>query len=656
MPRFKNTRYPYSKCMDIKKEITSINKNPLQYGNDTPVKTLELVLRKLSHHYYNTKKALVSDEIFDVLKEALENRDPKNKFLKEVGAPLSKDKVKLPYWLGSQDKIKASTSELEKWLNDFAGPYDADDKLDGNSALLHKDDDGKVRMYSRGNGVYGLDISYLIPFVIDDEILNSQHFKAGYAVRGELIISKKNFKKLAKTYANARNSVAGLVTAKNYSTKVASLTDFVAYTMIEPKQTHSKQRKLMKKIGFKVVYSVSSDELSNEYLSKLLMKRRKEGEYEIDGIVVTDDSQVHRHNVGNPRHSFAFKTVLTDQMAEVMVVDVHWNISMDARLVPRVEVRPVDLVGVTITYATGHNAKFIVDNKIGPGAVIRLIRSGDVIPYIVDVIKPAASGKPAMPKEEHEWNLTKVDLYLKNPDDHEDVIVGKLQHFFKTMGVKHLSVGLITKLVANGYHDVFSIINADKSKMADIDGMGESSVKRIFIEITKSFERVKLHQLMAASRCFGRGLGLKKLRLVTNHYPDIMKMKLTKKELLSKILDIDGYDVLTATYFADNFTPFKKFYTKLSKSVDLSSIVKAQKEVKSTNGKLKGEKIVFTGFRDKGLEERIERNGGSVSSTVSSRTTLLIHTDTNSSKYKKAVKLGVKTIEYQKFVDKLAKK
>ena len=105
------------------------------YVKDIDSKKLAKILRDLSLVYYNTGETLVSDEVFDYLKDHLEKIDPINDFLNEVGAPIdSKEKVKLPYPMGSLDKIKPSTQELDKWKIDFKGPYVISDKLDGISA------------------------------------------------------------------------------------------------------------------------------------------------------------------------------------------------------------------------------------------------------------------------------------------------------------------------------------------------------------------------------------------------------------------------------------------------------------------------------------------------------------------------------------------
>ena len=129
------------------------------------------------------------------------------------------------------------------------------------------------------------------------------------------------------------------------------------------------------------------------------------------GVICCND-EIYPRKRGNPEHAFAFKMVLSDQIAEVKVTDVIWTPSKDGFLKPRVQVEPVILGGVTIEYATGFNAKYIVDNNIGVGAVIKLVRSGDVIPHILAVIRPAS--EPLMPTQDYTWNDTRVDVILLN--------------------------------------------------------------------------------------------------------------------------------------------------------------------------------------------------------------------------------------------------
>ena len=170
-------------------------------------------------------------------------------------------------------------------------------------------------------------------------------------------------------------------------------------------------------------------------LGNLLVKRRKESNFEIDGIVVIDSSKPYKNSKKNPKYGFAYKTVLTDQIAEVKVLDVLWDISMDGYLKPRLLVETVRLVGVDINYVTAFNAKFVEDNKLAPGSIIKLVRSGDVIPHILEVIKESPTGKAKMPDIPYKWNKSKVDIIIKNKKGKygNDIKIKLFNHFFKTL-------------------------------------------------------------------------------------------------------------------------------------------------------------------------------------------------------------------------------
>jgi len=123
--------------------------------------------------------------------------------------------------------------------------------------------------------------------------------------------------------------------------------------------------------------------------------------------------------------------------------------------------------------------------------------------------------------------------------------------------------------------------------------------------------------------------------------------------LVDKIVKLDGFDTKTANKFVDNLESFKKFYKKLKKVHNLKGVTKKTKQVSTL---FAGKKIVFTGFRDKELEKFIEENGGSVSSSVSANTSLVVYSgDTSSSKYKKAVDLQLIMISKSDFVKKYKK-
>ena len=158
---------------------------------------------------------------------------------------------------------------------------------------------------------------------------------------------------------------------------------------------------VLKKLNVLTIINEHKQTINNEILSEYLIKWRKEYEYELDGIVVADDA-VYERTDENPKHAFAFKMVLTEQIAEAHVVDVIWKASKHGYLKPRVKIMPINIGGSTIEYCTGHNAAFIYKNKIGLGSIVSMIKSGDVIPKIQKVIK--CSDKPKMPDVKCVWN------------------------------------------------------------------------------------------------------------------------------------------------------------------------------------------------------------------------------------------------------------
>ena len=647
-----------NKLHNLEKILPDLLNSPANYAKKISIDDLADILRKLSYNYYNTDTSLVPDEIFDILKDILEKRDPTNKFLTEIGSPISKDIVELPYYMPSLDKIKPTTNAIDKWLKNYEGPYVISDKLDGVSGLLERDDD-EIKLFTRGNGSKGQDISYLIPYVLPD--LEIDDLPDGAAIRGELIISKSNFEKIKDDYSNVRNTVAGLVNSKKYSIRVAKFTDFVAYAVINPIYRQERQMKRIKKWNIPIVNYKVVKNIGNDMLSEYLVERRKESNYQIDGIVVIDSSKAYKVTSKNPNYGFAFKAVLSDQVAEAIVVDIIWTPSKYGYLKPKVMIEPLELAGVKITYATAHNAKFIKDNILGPGAVIKLVRSGDVIPYIMDVIKPSASGEPKMPKIPYKWNNTGVDLIVKDIHGvaNDAIRIKQITDFFKILGVKFISEGIITKLVNNGYDTIMKIIKADVNHLYKIEGIGEKLVTKIYNNIKESFKNVPLEKLMAASNIFGRGMGSRRIKLVIDIYPNILKENWSVDTIKSKVKELDGFDDKTATQFANGFYKFLVFYKELKKVVDISHLKNIKKNVKSTN-KFKDEKIVFTGFRDKDLQKFVEDNGGKVSTTVSSNTTLVVYIQQEdkpeSSKLKKAKDLEIKLMKKDEFIEKYKKK
>jgi len=635
--------------------IKDINKSKdvFETINSFTINQLEKIIVYASDKYYN-EDPVISDAIFDMLRDFLQLKSPNSPVLKQIGSPTkSKDKVKLPYYLGSMDKIKPPSNKLETWCSKFEPPYILTEKLDGVSALLvYKLSEPKISLYTRGTATHGMDITILLRYIKNmpsyDDIKKymNKHNINSIAFRGELIISKNKFTKWAKTMKNARNAVAGLVNSKTINPKIARSTSLVIYQIINPVYTMKEQLEIIKEIGFKTVHKKIVNKLSFPQLSKYLLKRRSESKYVIDGIIITNND-IHPINTdGNPEYAWAFKDVLEDQKAISKVINIEWNTTKDNILMPTIIINPVDVGGVTIQRITGNNAKFMVDNKIGIGAEVEIIRSNDVIPKIEKVIKGVDVVLP-----DGEWNSSGVHLISKNKDN-DDMNIKNIYYFFSTINTVGLGEKVVEKIYNAGHNNIIDFLKLKVEDIIKIEGFKKKSAENIINSIKLSTTNVPLYLLMQASNKLGRGMGAERAKAVLDKYPNIITdhKKYTKEQLINMLMIIDGWEIKTSTMFADNFQTFIDFYEEIKKYISIDITIEKKKE-----GQLSGMKIVISGFRDADLEKIITNNGGELSSGVSKNTTILIIKDESISgtgKVIKAKELGVKIYTVDEFYSK----
>lgn len=623
--------------MDINNFIASVKTDPVStlklIKNSQDI---ENIIKYLSDWYYNKNESLISDQLFDVITEFYELHFKKKMV---IGANYNDQgdglKVKLPIYMGSLDKIKPSSKIFNKWINKYPGPYILSFKLDGISALLYKKN-SKIYFYTRGDGFYGQDITRHIKYLN----INTSKLLEDDAIRGELIMSKENFKKIANECTNPRSTVSGLINAKKSNIELLKLVDFVAYWTISPELISSDQLKYIETKEFvprSVDYVIKNKITLNEP-SEMLLEGRKNHKYEIDGIVVIDNSKIYNQEVGtNPAHGFAFKQVLMDQMCEATVIDVIWKISGTKYIKPKIQIDPIELLGSTIEFATAHNAKYISDNNIGPGSVIIIVKSGDVIPYIHEILKPSETGKPKMPSIEYEWNETCVDIIAINltEETSQQVVIRNLTTFFSSLDIKFISESTITKLVSAGFDDLWKILTADKKQLYDIEGLGKKSINRIFDSIDNGLINRELYEIMGASQAFGRGFGKTKVKLITDVHPNIVDMYTnTNKTDIAKLVSvIHGFDKKSVNRFVDGLNDWIIFYDKLIllkpnviKKILPHTNIKINDPATSKYNLLDfvNKKIVFTGFRDNELQKEFEKFGCIFSTSVSSNTDYLI--------------------------------
>jgi len=615
------------------------------------------MIRLCKDAYYNDSISLISDNEYDILEEFYKEKYGKGEGAVEsiniaVGAPIQgKNKVVLPFEMASMDKIKPDSGALPGWVSKYKGPYVLSCKLDGVSGLYVCDEKGKHSLYTRGDGHIGQDISHLI------KPLGLPKIPKGTAIRGEFILKKSVFQeKYEEEYANARNLVSGMVNRKGADSKSGDL-DYVTYEVIRPVMIPSEQLLYCKQLGLNVVQNMVVDTLSNEYLSSVLVDWRSNYMYEIDGVIVADNA-IHPRADGNPDHAFAFKMVLSDQVAEAKVVDVLWTPSKDGYLKPRVRIEPIQLAGVRIEYATGFNAKFIEENKIGMGALIMMVRSGDVIPYIKSVTVPATHS--SMPKVPYRWTDTLVDIILENAAEDTTVLEKNITNFFVSLEVDGLSSGNVRRMMAAGFQTIHAILLAKKEDFLKVEGFKQKMVDKIYDSIQEKVGKASLLDVVVASGKLGRGLGKRKVGPILEKYPDIFVSEESKEEKIVLLKQIDGIGNENSREFVENIPDILEFLKitelehKLLRNTVVSGTQEDQKQKIDKSHPFFGKKIVMTKTRDKDIIGFILEKGGVIEDSMKKDIFLLIvkSVGDTSSKTEYAKKNGIEILSVDEFNEK----
>lgn len=587
-------------------------------------------IREANHAYYELGDPTMTDAEYDLLCSTTLRRFPGSVAATEGHTQSAeRNKVPLPYEMWSMDKIKPETDALVKWRHSYRGACVLSAKLDGVSGLFTTEG-GRPQLYTRGTGVLGQDVSHLIPH------LTLPYDIQGVAIRGEFVMPKATFEqKYAAEFANARNLVAGLINQKHPSPERVADVHFVAYEVIRPALLPSSQFEWLNQSGVRVARNIIHGHVTNELLSRHLLEWRADYDYEIDGIICCHDAE-HERTSGNPKHAFAFKMVLSEQMAESIVTAVLWTASKDGYLKPRVRIQPVVLGGVTIEYATGFNAQFIQANRVGVGAVVRLVRSGDVIPHIIEVVAPAEL--PAMPKEPFEWNESGVDVVLVDLANDATVQRKNMTGFFRGVGVEGLSDGNVKRLMDAGYDTVPKIIRMDESDYIQVQGFQAKMARKLCSGIRQRLDKASLPEIMQATNLFGRGFGVKKFAAILSAYN-------TPNISVEQASSVQGMAHKTASKYVAHLPAFLAWIdeTGLHHKIPKGSPNSAAAPPEG-NTPLKGKRFVMSGFRDKALADALIAAGAESSTSVSKNTWLVILKDVNDTTGKAAVarKLGVR--------------
>ena len=736
----------FQKNNDIIKQLEA---NPHKYGLEINIDILEIILKQAQNDYYNTDKPLLSDTTFDILENIVKINKPNSYIFDNIGATVinSDEAVKLPFYMGSLDKVKPNEKSLSKWFEKHNKNIVISEKLDGLSALLiisleaqqkmlsgkeskeqknskdSKEGNLQMQLYKHGDGYEGQDISHLLkhisishtgitnspphtnpspttPTNINNNNNNNNNKaliamlssnSGTIALRGEIIIKNTLYNtKYNKMYPKARSLVAGVVNTKKPDISIVKDMEIIFYEIINPNTlTFLQQFEMLEKMGFNTAKYKLYNSLIESSLPSILIDYKKQSNYEIDGIVLADSTQVYKRYIkGNPEYSVAFKMQLEEQIASTTVVNVEYNISKHGTLAPRIEYKPIMIKGDSHQFTTGFNLKYIVDNNINIGTEIKIIKSGDVIPYIYEFIKHSSA--PLMPPKELKWhwNATHVDGIVDDIENNTDVRAQKLVAFFKVMCIDGIGIGVINKFISAGYDSLKVILSLTPDVIASLGGFQIKSAINIYNAINKVLNIPQpLYRVMVASGVFGIGLGEKKLQTMLDTIPNFME-KWQKKQITLNILnEIIGFNDKTSTLVINSMDNFIKWLilhpmckyiqsvvpsqntvqlttststsTSTSHATSITSITntKSITNIISNNTRLTGMVAVFTGIRNADLETRITDLGGVIGSVITGKTTIIIakNPNDNSSKLTKARETGIEIINITDFEKKYIK-
>lgn len=615
---------------------------------DLDVEELGALLREATNRYYGGEESLMTDAEFDVGMERLKTLDPKHDLVIHVGDTLAREdreKVEQPVWLSSLDKLK-NKDQITEWLSQHEGDIVIMEKLDGASILYHKRGDS-AKLYSRGKNGMAQDISYLIPH------LHIPKVKGDITVRGELIISNYNWRSpVFAERTDQRSTVAGFINAKHPPINQLGRASFIVYEKISDRDTESPKLNNglteLKSYGFDVVKyeTVKSADITFERLQEKLELWKSTSKYQMDGIVLFHDAP-YTTVWGEKYQSYAmaFKDMEQMEHKEVTITDVVWKASKDGYLKPTAIYEPVSINGVVCKRATAFNGKFIMENGIGPGAKVVIIRSGDVIPYIESVILKAS---PKEPECEYRWSDNEVDM-ISTGEVTDEQIISEIVHFALKMDMAGLKRGKVTKLVENGIiRDIRDFWTLKEKDMVKVPGFGPKSRATLMATIDSMKNMRNLPRLMAASNIIGRGIGETIFENIVRDCPHIYEdMEITESELLGA----EGVGELRAQLFVKSWPTFLNFLESIgTKCSDYRpKVVNRVKKMEFVD-----KIVVFTGFRNEEWEKRIVELGGKVTTSVSKKTSLVVASDPNDTKNKvqKARELGVMIISKDEFAMK----
>jgi DNA ligase (NAD+) len=574
-------------------------------------------LRKAANAYYETATPLMSDAAYDALVDQLRSLAPEHPFFSEVGATPSVGVVALPVAMPSLDKRKPDGFKALV----PGKSYCIFDKLDGISALWSTGYTATPQLLLRGNGLQGQDVTHCVKGI--QGLRGAATPKA--LIRGELIVPKG----VLGEGVLARNWVNGQLHQKTPAVEDLQKIRFVAYQVCGlTSLTRSQQMTWLTNQGFETCWWSLETAPNLERLQELFKSRRAESMYECDGLVIGEDQvPVEIKGAANPSDAFAFKMAVDDQRATTIVREVDWASSRTGNWVPRLRFDPVKIGTATIEYCTGIHAKFIKENRLGPGARVIIRRSGDVIPCLDQVLESAVTWSEP-PANRWTWDATETHALDTTKEATPEKLAVEMAHSFVCLEIEGISKVTAKKLVEAGYKTLKQVWDVPVAGLQAAIGPGNG--QKLFDGLR--CVRVSEDKWMRAYCGWPKGFGETRIAGVMAVEPDVAKWpSLTKPPKGQSAEAFAEVVKAVPAYLAWR----KQFNTAVV------ALVAPPAAAVATKGN-----YVMTGFRDADLQSKLAAAGWVLKDTITSLTTVLLVEDggKETTKVAAARKAGVRIV------------
>ncbi len=596
--------------------------------------------------YHNETRQIVTDKEFDKLEDLIRELEPTWDKLGKTGVRTfdRKREVKLTHFMPSLDKHYPDA--IQKGLNRIEPKYGLImDKLDGTSLQLRYEDQKPYSLTTRGDGTLGRDVSYFLDALVESGRIPAEIDALGTVVlRLEGVMKKETFAKKWSKEAlgekdgqdNARQLCNGVFMRKEAGPEIADVDLKVlgVYGM-----NLSDGLVWAEDNDFDVVDWDEADltDVADvaAFLADWLARRRAEGFYEIDGLVVTDDRfELHYESADKPKKIWAFKVNADDQADEVVVQDIEYAKTRTGKISIVARIPPTRMDGVMVERVTVHNAAWMNERGIGIGAVIKVLRSGGVIPKIVDVLAPGEFKAPPWPYKQV-GRFYMVDQQQDGIGSNivamdKDIAIAQIRFFVTTLGIELLAEKTIEKLYDVGlcsaadYVDMMSEEHVELRAKLLSSGLGEGQAANIISELVRVLNStINLKKLMVASGCMDNGIGERKLSSLENYGISMdALMTMSVQEIKDVVMQIDGWSAKTVMALTVGVHRFILWFESVENILitDGSLPIKEKKA-----GALVGKKICFTGYRSQEQADIIEGLGGEIAASFSGSTDVLLY-------------------------------